>query len=98
MQITLQCARPASPARDTHDTGVNRTENFSRTTKKVALDGVFFFAEGRSEGKNCLLWGDLSHILVFSLLIVLINFPATRFSVFKKRTKQQQNVDVQTVT
>ena len=42
--------------------------------------------------------GDLSDVLVFSLLIVSINFPATRFSVFKKRTKQQQNFDVQTVT
>ena len=42
--------------------------------------------------------GDLSDLLVLSLLIVSINFPATRFSVFKKRTKQPQNVDVQTVT
>ena len=59
MQITLQRARPGSPARDTHETGVNRTENFSRTTKKVALDSVFFFAVGRTEGRNCLLWGRL---------------------------------------
>ena len=57
MQITLQRARPALPARDTHETGVNRTENFSRTTKKVAVESVFFFAEGRTEGRNCLLWG-----------------------------------------
>lgn len=37
--------------------GVNRTVNFSRTTKKVAVESVFFFAEGRTEGRNCLLWG-----------------------------------------
>ena len=37
--------------------GVDRTENFLRTTKKVAVDSVFFFAEGRTEGRNCLLRG-----------------------------------------
>ena len=44
MQITLQRARPAPPARDTHETGVNRTLNFFREQPRKLRWRVFSFS------------------------------------------------------
>ena len=62
MQITTQRARPASPICDSYETReLNRTENDSRISKRIAMESGIFVEGGIEGSRHCFSlasWGD----------------------------------------
>ena len=53
MQITMQHARPVSPACNSYERRENRTENGSRISKRIAMESGILVEGGMEGSRHC---------------------------------------------